>query len=133
MLVDWGSARAGAEDCAQASVPTFAYEGMYTQRSCSARAGVDAFALLLTWVCVAWHARCSEPWDCHPLTQFQCRREWLQEAAGSHQGLAVVVQALNSIESALRRSTAEDTMGLAEGALTQLEGLYGVLPSGAGV
>jgi len=130
VLVDWGSARAAGEDCLGEGVAVFAHVRTRGSSSCRAHAGLDATALLLTWVSTAWHERCDAPWGLRLPELFDGRLDWLEERAERHEELRVVLHALLAIDKALQGGAPQAGAALdaAEAALGSLLAVHGELP-----
>ena len=130
VLVDWGSAQRAGEDCLGEGVAVFAHERMRGSSSCRAHDGLDACALLLTWVAIAWHERCEAPWGDRLPGLFDDRWQWLEDGAKVHEELGVVLEGLRAIDVALRGGAprAGQALGAAEAALGKLLAMHGALP-----
>jgi hypothetical protein len=129
VLVDWGSARAAGEDCLGEGVAVFAHVRTRSASSCKAHTGLDAAALLLTWVGIAWHERCDAPWGDRLPGLFEGRLEWLEDRARCHKELDVVLSALRTIDKALQGGAPQAGAALdaAEEALGSLLAMHGEL------
>jgi hypothetical protein len=129
VLVDWGSARGAEDDCRGEGVAVFAH-ARTRGASCKAHAGLDAAALLLTWVGTAWHERCDAPWGDRQPGLFEGRLGWLEERAARHAELRVVLGALQAIDKALQGGAPQAGAALdaAEAALGRLLAMHGELP-----
>jgi hypothetical protein len=130
VLVDWGSARPAGEDCLGEGVAVFAHMRTRSASSCKAHSGLDAAALLLTWVAAAWHERCDAPWGDRLPGLFGGRLEWLKDRAMRHKELRVVLSALEAIDKALQGGAPQAGAALdaAEAALNSLLAMHGELP-----
>jgi serine/threonine protein kinase len=130
VLVDWGSARKAKDDCLGEGVAVFAHARTRGRSGCKAHAGLDACALLLTWVGTAWHERCDAPWEDRQPGLFEGRQAWLEERAARHAELRVVLCALLAIDRALQGGAAQAGAALdaAEAALGDLLAMHGELP-----
>ena len=130
VLVDWGSARAAGEDCLGEGVAVFAHARTRSASSCKAHTGLDAAALLLTWVATAWHERCDAPWGDRLPGLFEGRLDWLEDRAARHKELQVVLGALQAIDKALQGGAPQAGAALdaAEAALGSLLAMHGELP-----
>jgi hypothetical protein len=130
VLVDWGSARKAKDDCLGEGVAVFAHARTRGTSSCKAHAGLDACALLLTWVGTAWHERCDAPWGDRQPGLFEGRQAWFEERAARHAELRVVLCALLAIDKALQGGATQAGAALdaAEAALGSLLAMHGELP-----
>ena len=130
VLVDWGSSRRTQEDCLGEGVAVFAHERLRAGFSCMAHSGLDASALLLSWVSIVWNEHCDAPWGGTLPGLFEERKQWLMEGAKHHQELSTVLVALNDIDLALHAGVARNLAALevAELALATLLKQHGALP-----
>jgi hypothetical protein len=93
VLVDWGISRAAGAESRGCGVPAFADERVFKQTSFLARPAQDAYAALLTWVCIARGSECAAPW-----AGMSRRWEWLTAcAARGDAAVARVCQALLAV------------------------------------
>ena len=94
VLVDWGISRAVGAESRGCGVASFTDERVFTQGSYAARPAQDAYAALLTWVCIARGGECAAPW-----AQAARRREWLRaRSAQGYTAVARVCRALQAVE-----------------------------------
>jgi hypothetical protein len=130
VLVDWGSSRGAKEDCLGEGVAMFSHQRLHGTTSCQAHIGLDAVALLLTWVSTAWDERCDAPWGgCLP-GLFDHRWKWLRDRAVCHAELRVVLGALEAMNKALRGGalSALEALGALDEAMNSLLEMHGALP-----